>query len=667
MLNHLHQPDLLEGLGSAQDARNLFVPSAWLESGAAVLDDDGRLINLDEPFRDWLELRQDCVSGTPFAEALGRRCSEAVVAYETLSRSSGDFGKVQFHSSVVGISAPQWYLMEIFRSPFGATIRLASILPPLSELEEATWDEHLRSESSRRGMFMRLVRAESQLDRLMKRWPGVIFRQRPDFTFQFVSPNIEALTGVTVEEWTRQTGRFWEIVHDGDAEELQKQMLRAARSGAAASITYRIRHAATGKISYVLEQRQPVMTRNGLLLGYEGFWFDVTRQTIAEKRLSTASWKETLAVLTLGMAHDFSNIMAGIHSLSESYLSTVDERHEFAEGLTLIKKNSLQASQMVHRMINLHIGQAGERNYHNLNEIVGDLASLVRRILPRRVQIDTELHPEQLAIYVDSVEFQQVIINLTLNASDAMPEGGKLVLKTVRHEQMPPVKHFKGGRPKAPVVCFEVSDTGCGISSRHLAVIFDPFFTTKGAQRGSGLGLYNAQLFVEKHAGAISVESEEGRGTAFKIWLPQATFEETRPVPVAAPAPGGPRRRQMLLVGPIGEFFHRRAELLRSNGYHVLTANSIDAVMETLEAGHDLDGAMLLVEPQDQSHQIVLPEIRRRCSRIPKLVLQLVGRNADEIDSGTLDAIDLVLASDAVPADFQSKLQQMFGERRSGQ
>jgi signal transduction histidine kinase/CheY-like chemotaxis protein len=665
MLNNLHQPDLLEGLGLGQDARNLFVPSAWLDSGAAVLDGDGRIINLDEPLHDWLELRQESGAGTPLSEALGRRCSEAVVAFETLFRSSVDFSKIQFHSSVVGISAQQWYVMEMFRSPFSLTIRLASILPPLNELEEATWDEHLRSESSRRGMFMRLVRAESQLDQLMKRWPGVIFRQRPDLTFQFVSPNIEALTGVTVDDWSRQAGRFWEIVHDGDAEELQKQMQRAARSGAAASITYRVRHAQTGKISYVLEQRQPVMTRNGLLLGYEGFWFDVTRQTIAEKRLSTASWKETLAVLTLGMAHDFSNIMAGIHSLSESYLSTVDESHEFAEGLTLIKKNSLQASQMVHRMINLHIGQAGERNYHDLNEIVGDLTSLVRRILPRRVQIKSELSEVQLPIYVDPVEFQQVIINLTLNAADAMTGGGELTLRNSRYEQMPPLRHFKGGRPKAPVVCLEVADTGCGISSRHIAVIFDPFFTTKGAQRGSGLGLYNAQLFVEKHGGAISVESEEGKGTTFKLWLPQATFEETKPAPAAVSQ--GPRRRQILLVGPAGDFFHRRTELLRSHGYQVLTANSMDAVLETLDAGHELDGAMLLVEPLDQTHELVVPEIQRRCPRMPKMVLQLVGRNADEIDSGTLEAIDLVLASDAVPADFQSELQQMFGERQAAQ
>jgi PAS domain S-box-containing protein len=660
LTTQFHQPDLLEGLGSSADARQLFVPSSWLESGTTVLDGEGRVLTMDEPLQDWLEQRKGSVQGKPLAELLGRRCSEALVAFETLSRSSGDFAKMQFHSSVVGVSAPQWFAMELIRNPYGSTLRLASMLPPLNELEEATWDEHLRSESARRGMFMRLVRAEAQLERLMKRWPGVIFRQRPDYTFQFVSPNIESLTGLSVENWCRQPGHFWEIVHDGDAEELQQQLQRSARSGASTSITYRIRHSQSGKISYVLEHRQPVLTRNGLLLGYEGFWFDVTRQTIAEKRLSTASWKETLAVLTLGMAHDFSNIMAGIHALSESYLQQVDEKHEFHEGLSLIKKNSLQASQLVHRMINLHLGQAGDRNYHDLNEIVADLATLVRRILPRRVQIETDLSAIQLPIYVDPVEFQQVIINLTLNASDAMSQGGKLTLRTVRHEQMPPMRHFKGVKPKQPAICLEVADTGCGISPRHLSLIFDPFFTTKGAQRGSGLGLYNAQLFVEKHCGAISVESTEGTGTSFRIWLPQATFEETKP-DVSANGRAS-RRRHLLLVGPAGEYFEKRAELLRSQGYLVITANSVENVIEALDAGHELDGAMMLVEPQDETHVAVLPEIRRRCTFPPRLILQLVGRNSDEIDSSTLEKIDLVLTTDAVPADIQTKMEQLFGK-----
>ena len=265
---------------------------------------------------------------------------------------------------------------------------------------------------------------------------------------------------------------------------------------------------------------------DSLLLGYEVVWLDVTRQTIAEKRLSTAAWKETLAVLTLGMAHDFTNIIAGIHSLSESFLARMDGRHPFHEGLSLVKKNSLQASQLVKRMVNLHLGQTGERNYHNLNDIVGDLVELVTKILPRRIQLAADLSLLQLPAYLDVVEFRQVVINLLLNAADAMPRGGRLTLRTSRHEELPALENMKGMAPRLPCICLAIEDTGCGIKPRHLASIFDPFFTTKA--KGSGLGLYNARLAIEKLQGAISVVSKEGAGASFQIWLPEADFSESR-------------------------------------------------------------------------------------------------------------------------------------------
>jgi two-component system cell cycle sensor histidine kinase/response regulator CckA len=208
-------------------------------------------------------------------------------------------------------------------------------------------------------------------------------------------------------------------------------------------------------------------------------WLDVTRQTIAEKRLSTAAWKETLAVLTLGMAHDFRNMMAGIHSLSESYLHEVDSKHPFREGLALIKKNSQHASQLVHGIINLHLGEPGERNYHDLNEVATELADLVRKVFPRRVDLVTKLCPEALPVYADLVEFRQVIINLFLNAADAMPQGGTLTVRTSRHAELPPLKNSKGITPRLPCVCLTIEDQGCGIKARHLASIFDPFFTRK--------------------------------------------------------------------------------------------------------------------------------------------------------------------------------------------
>ena len=656
LIAQMHQPDLLDGMLPSPEPQPPAGTSFWLDAGTAIVEGDGILVRMDEAMQEWLELRSGPPAMSDFGSLLSRRGSETFAAYEMLRRSSGEFSKSQFCISMIGAASGQWMQMEIARFPGGYSVRLSSVLPPLNELEEATWDEHLRSDSARRSMFMRLLRAESQLDRLMKRWPGVIFRQRPDFSFQFVSQNIEALTGISVEDWCRLPGKFWEIIHDGDARELQEMLSKAAKTGASCSFTYRVCHFQTKKVSYVLEHRQPILTRNGLLLGYEGFWVDVTRQTIAEKRLTASSWKETLAALTLGLAHDFRNIMAGIHCLSENFLTEIDPSHKFYEGLDLIKTNSMQASNLVHRMINLHLGQTGERNYHDLNEIVNDLSGLARIILPKSIGIESHPAPHQLPVYVDPVEFQRVIINLSLNAADAMASKGTLTFRTSRHDRIPAKRHTKGIFPKLPAVCLEVSDTGCGIPERHLAMIFDAFFTTKGAQRGTGLGLYITQSFAEKHGGMVTVESTEGVGTSFCLWLPEATFD----TPAEPRAGEVVRRRTLLLAGSGGHMLEHRVRRFREIGYQVVTACSVEGVDDTLNTGHPVDGVMFFIEPADQRFPLQLPEIRRRLGAKFLVMLQLVGRNADEIDAVTSGHADEIFSSDAMDSHVEQRLAALL-------
>src|SRR6185436_19113572 len=173
---------------------------------------------------------------------------------------------------------------------------------------------------------------ESQLQAMTECWPGVIFSQRADFSFRFASPKLEALTGVSIIDWQTKPHLFWHVVHEADAEELRHQLRLAKETRQPITLTYRIRNANSGRVAYVMEHRQLSISRGGLLLGYEGVWLDVTRQTIAERRLSSAAWKETLSVLTMGLAHDFGNVMAGIHALSESFLMEAEPAHPFREG-----------------------------------------------------------------------------------------------------------------------------------------------------------------------------------------------------------------------------------------------------------------------------------------------------------------------------------------------
>jgi signal transduction histidine kinase len=446
------------------------------------------------------------------------------------------------------------------------------------------------------------------------------------------------------------------VVHESDAEELKQQIKQANRTPGGVSVTYRVKNLKTGRVAYILEHRQAVVTNSNLVLGYEGVWLDITRQTIAEKRLSTAAWKETLAVLTMGLAHDFSNVMAGIHSLSESFLAQVDSLHPFHEGLTLIKQNSLQASQLVQRIINLHHGKTGERNYCNLNEIITDLVELGRKIIPRRIEVKVELSNEPLHLYLDFVEFRQVIINLVLNAADAMPQRGELLFRTSLHQDLPALDHFQGQLPRLPSVCLTVKDNGCGIEARHIASIFDPFFTTKPMEKGSGLGLYNARLFIEKHHGAISVDSIEGAGTTFRIWLPLSDFTEgEREAEISAGV-----RRSLLLAGSAGKSIETIAEFLRLNGYQAVLAHSEDQAFEILGSNkYRFAGLMILLETNHAEFISLLknPQLQEQSL---KVILRIVGCNQDELDIEHLRRADLIIPPESSQENILRELERLF-------
>ena len=489
---------------------------------------------------------------------------------------------------------------------------------------------------------------------LMRHWPGVLFRQRPDLSFEFASARLEELTGHTIADWQHQPNLFWQVIHELDVEEVKRQLHVAGQSADGVASNFRVRHGVTGRVSYISEFRRAHRDAAGRVTGYEGFWQDVTRQTVAERRLASAAWKETLGLLTLGLAHDFNNVLAGTLSLSESFLSQIETDHPFHEGLTLVKRNTQQAAQLVQRIAQLHLGKTGTRSYQDLNELVKDGSVLLRTIVPKRIELTTELASAPLPLYVDAVEFRQVLINLALNAAEAMPEQGRLTLRASQPETLPRMEQYAGTPPRAPAVCLAVSDTGQGIKTRLLPLIFDPFFTTKPMNRGSGLGLYNARLFAEKHQGAISVESEEGRGATFRLWLPLADFTEAE----QAMEQSGRRRRSLLLAGHPGQLLDRSTEFLRQNHYHVV-AGGTDAEDLLRSGDYQFDGVMLLTEPRDAQPGRLARFVRQQ--KLPvKVIVKTAGCNPDELDPQLFARTDLVISADMAEDAILDKLAALF-------
>ena len=622
--------------------------STWLTSGSALVDAHGHILESNDEFAFWAG--NSGFEPVSLADALERRCSGWKQEIEELFQEPGTFASTYLEDTSVEPS--HWYRVEVTRVENVRSLRFARCLPPIHELAEGSWDKYLNEEEPRRELYARTLRAEAQVKLLSGKWPGVLFSQRPDFTFSFVSKKIEDWTGISVEEWSRRPQKFWDVVHEADAGELQAQFAKS-KTGEAVTDTFRVRHVDTGKVTYILERREAVLSSNGLVLGYDGAWVDVTRQTIAEKRLASAVWKETLGVLTMGLAHDFSNIMAGIYSLSETYQTTIDPAEEMHQGFGLIKRNSMQATQLVQRILALHQGKVGQRNYYNVNELVTDTLEVVRKTV-RRVTLHTAFSLEQLPLYIDPVEFRQVLVNLILNAADAMPEGGELSITTQLYEELPVLQAVQGVFPRAPAVCIEVRDNGVGIPAQHLGQIFDPFFTTKPLNKGSGLGLYNARLFVEKHAGGISVESVENEGTTFRIWLPKANFTESERFQAELVL----GRKTLLLVETAGKNLNATAQCLRENGFYVATAESERTAVELLHSpDYQFDAVMALVNGVNRVSPRLFNEIGRLKLPIKKVV-QIYGSNVDEFDQNLLEAADLVIGAEVPGGEIASKLRE---------
>ncbi len=624
---------------------------AWLAGGTAVLDGAGHVLTVSSSLAAWLGAMPGNLLAQSFPALLGHRHAAWAEQFAARLKIASSFDRFQlFAKNEQSVEQVEVELCAHERFWF---VRLESTLPAGGALEESFPEAHWPRVASHH-MMHRLVRAEAQLENLMERWPGIIFSQRPDFSFVSVSPKIEELTGVSASEWRRQSCYFWEVVHEADAEALMDRLKHMGESAKGLTSTYRIRHIQTGRVRYLWEHRQAVRSSNSLLIGYEGIWLDITRQTIAERRLLSMSWKENLGTLTVGLAHDFCNIMTGIVSLSETFEHELGDNENLKSGLTLIRSTATQASELSRRIRQLHQGRPGEKNYHDLNEIVTSMAELLQKVLSRRVRTQTVLAAGQLPLYVDDVEFRQVIVNLALNAVDAMPNGGSLVFRTSRYEQPPAaVENMQGTLPRTPLLCLSVQDTGLGIPPNFLKTIFDPFFTTKPLGRGSGLGLYNARLFADNHAAAISVESRENAGTTFHLWFSQADFSESQS---ASPQPS-PTRHTLLVVGAPSEGRNRTVETLRTHGYYVVPADTHRAAMEVLHApDYNFSGVMMLCAGGKTEDLALLQRIRSENLPV-KTFLNLLGCNEDEVDTSLLHGVDTVLAHELPLAEVLARLK----------
>ena len=356
-------------------------------------------------------------------------------------------------------------------------------------------------------LMVRLKQAESKLETYLHHFPGVLFSQRPDGSCAFVSPRMSNWIGDQAQRMTRSSGTFHSLIAPDDREKTLQTIRENSPKGKPYSLQYRMLHPETQALIYVYDIRLPIVLGNGTHLQDEGIWIDVTRQAVAENRISASLWKENLSAITSGLVHDFSNSMAGIFSLSELYHDEMDPSHPRHEGMGQIKSHAMRAQRLVSRIVDMNREIAGYTSYHNLEVLIRDLEDIIRIILPKSVELQFEFPDDELLVSVDEVAFRQTFTHFVTNFRDAQPAGGQFGVKVEKTDA-----GFK----------VHIWDNGPGIDPEIAPRVFDPFFSTKEATEAAGFGLYAAKTFVEAAGGELTLGSETYPGAHFILFLPNA-------------------------------------------------------------------------------------------------------------------------------------------------
>ncbi|MFH1116173.1 MAG: PAS domain S-box protein [Pseudomonadota bacterium] len=309
----------------------------------------------------------------------------------------------------------------------------------------------------------------------------------------------------------------------------------------------------------------------GEIVGYQGIIRDVTEQRQLERQLLHSQKMEAIGTLAGGVAHDFNNILQVVLGYSELLLADKEQGDEESDDLKKIFYAAKTGADLVQRL--LMFGRKSEPNLvpADLNKQIVQVEKLLRRTIPRMVDIHLDLAEDLPRIYADPSQVEQVLMNLAVNGRDAMPDGGRLTVRTSPVSLDEEYCRFHVEAAPGDYVMLEFSDTGQGMDRKTVEHIFEPFFTTKEIGRGTGLGLAMVHGIVKQHNGHITVYSEVGKGTSFRVYLPAIESEAEKDVENSGitPAIGN---ETILLVDDEDLVRELGAAILTKHGYAVLQA-----------------------------------------------------------------------------------------------
>jgi PAS domain S-box-containing protein len=474
------------------------------------------------------------------------------------------------------------------------------------------------------------------------------------------SDSLEGIVGIPPGSFGGTYDAFAELVHPDDRQAMRQAVERAMASDGEYLVDCRMGPPGA-QTTPIVAQGRVVRDALGEPIRMVGIALDVTARRELEGQLRHAQKMESVGRLAGGIAHDFNNLLTAITGHGDLLAQSLDETDPRQADVSAINAAAARAATLTRQLLAYGRQSLMRPEPVDLNAVVSDIEPMLRRLIGEDVELRTNLEPGLGWVQADAGQLDQVLLNLVVNARDALASGGTIELSTanVALDDAYAADH-PGARP-GRFVMISVRDTGVGIDRATLARIFEPYFTTKDRGRGTGLGLATVLGIVEQSGGHIDVDSKVGEGTTFRVYLPRQANprgETAAETGTAATPVGG---HETVLLAEDEEVVRRLAAMaLERNGYRVIAAPDGLAALEMAEA-HDGRIDLLLTD-------VIMPGINGRelatrfASSHPEArVLFMSGYAGDTLSAqGVLDPTVAFLAKPFVPAELARKVREVL-------
>ena len=430
-----------------------------------------------------------------------------------------------------------------------------------------------------------------ELNTMAEAMPQIVWITRPDGWNIFFNKRWMDYTGLTLEE---SYGHGWnKPFHPDDQQRAREAWQKATAEHGIYSIESRLRRA-DGVYRWWLVRGVPLLDADGNIVKWYGTCTDIHDLKMSERereemqsQLKQSQKMDSVGQLAGGVAHDFNNLLTAIIGYGGFLMKELAETDPKREDVKEILTAAERAAGPTRQLLAFSRKQILKTEVADLNLVVGGIGKMLRRLIGEDIKLEIKLATSPCQVQVDVGQIEQVLVNLAVNARDAMPKGGTLVLETVLLEAGEDFLLKHPAFAPGPLVCINIYDTGCGMTDRTKEHLFEPFFTTKEKGKGAGLGLSTAFGIVKQSGGEIEVESAPESGTTFHIYIPY--YEATVP----EKDPGGERDKNkdtllpgsetILLVEDEDSLRHLGERLLHMSGYTVISAANGKEALEVME------------------------------------------------------------------------------------